>query len=508
MDQHASLPLDPALERWLRSGAGGGPAAEKVIETSAAWVFLYPHRALKVKRPVDFGFLDFTTLDKRQWALERELAFNRETAPELYRCVHAITRAGHDKETVFTFDGPGETIEWALEMSRFEDDSVLAENPGRIEPGFAETLGREIARFHAGARRSQPRAGIDGLAYVLGSNANLLRNLKGDLDSEAVERLVESTQAEFDRHAELLARRGEQGWVRRCHGDLHLGNIVAIGERPLLFDCIEFNDRLSEIDVLYDLGFTLMDLRFRGLRQAANRALNGWLDEAARGDQPPWEGLALLPLFQAVRAAVRVHVSAWSGDVGLARRYLIEAQHHLETPGPALAAVGGLSGSGKSSVARALAPGLGPAPGAVVLRSDEVRKRLWGRAPLEPLPKAAYGPGTSERVYAALIAEGRACLKAGRAVIIDAVFLRQSEREAVEALGAEMGVRFEGVWLELDPETARARVAARKGDASDADERVLEMQLAQDPGRVAWKKVPGLDPSAGAAVEVARWFEE
>ena len=500
--------LDPALERWLRSGAGGGPAAEQVVETSAAWIFLYPHRALKVKRPVDFGFLDFTTLEKRQWALERELSFNSETAPQLYRAVHRITQAGHDKETVFAFDGAGETVEWVLEMSRFEDDSVLADNPGRIEPGFAENLGREIARFHAGARLTSPNAGIDGLAYVLASNAALIRQLKGPLDPEAVERVIEGTQAAFDAVADLLARRGEQGWVRRCHGDLHLGNIVTVDDKPLLFDCIEFNDRLSEIDVLYDLGFLLMDLRFRGLRQAANRALNGWLDEAARGAQPPWEGLRLLPLFQAVRAAVRVHVSAWGGDVVLARRYLAEAEAHLEQRPPVLAAVGGLSGSGKSSVARVLAPSLGPAPGAVVLRSDEVRKRLWGWAPLDPLPKAAYGPGTSEQVYETLIAEARAALRAGRAVIVDAVFLREQERQAVERLGREEGVRFEGAWLELDPEAARARVAARKGDASDADERVLEAQLGQDPGDVAWKKVSGLDPSAGAAVEVARWFEE
>jgi aminoglycoside phosphotransferase family enzyme/predicted kinase len=479
-----------------------------VIETSAAWIYLYPHRALKVKRPVDFGFLDFTTLEKRHWALERELAFNRETAPDLYRAVHRITHLHHDKETVFDFDGAGETIEWVLEMSRFADQSVLAENPGRVDPGFAESLGREIGRFHGGASRSAPEAGYDGLLYVLNSNANLMRQLADDLGHEAVERLIADTQGEFDRQAGLLRKRGEQGWVRRCHGDLHLGNIVIHDERPQLFDCIEFNETLSHIDVLYDLGFLLMDMRFQGLGQAANRALNGWLDEAARGDAPPWEGLRLLPLFQAVRAAVRVHVSAYGGDVLLARRYLAEAQSHLEPKKPVLAAVGGLSGSGKSSLSRALAPRLGPAPGAVVLRSDEVRKRLWGRAPLQPLPKEAYASGESARVYATMMEEGEAALKAGRAVILDAVFLREAEREAAGALGERAGVKFAGVWLELDPEVSRARVKARTGDASDADEKVLEAQLLQDPGLVAWGKVSGRDPSAGAAVEVARWFEE
>jgi predicted kinase len=260
--------------------------------------------------------------------------------------------------------------------------------------------------------------------------------------------------------------------------------------RPVLFDCVEFSDRLSLIDVLYDLGFLLMDLDFTGARGAANRALNGWLDEAARGlpAEGFWEGLAALPLFQSVRAAVRAHVTVNQDDAELARRYLAAAQGHLAPEPPRLVAVGGYSGSGKTTVARTRAPGIGPAPGAVVLRSDEIRKRLWGRAPLERLPPEAYAPGQSERVYAAMIDAARKTLAAGFAVVLDAAFLRRQERDAAGRLARETGVAFEGVWLEADPDVLRARVAARTGDASDADVAVLERQLAFDVGEIGWRR--------------------
>jgi predicted kinase len=355
---------------------------------------------------------------------------------------------------------------------------------------LAETLGREIARFHLGARRAEPAAGPDNLAYVLGSNAGLLRRETADLGAEPVERLVEATQAEFDRVRSLLLDRSGAGFVRRCHGDLHLGNIMVEHGRPVLFDCVEFNDRLSEIDVLYDLAFLLMDLDFRDARPAANRALNGWLDEAARGLPQPglWTGLTTLALFQSVRAAVRAHVSVNQHEAGTARRYLAAAQAHLAPAAPRLMAVGGYSGSGKTTFARDRAPGLGAAPGAVVLRSDEIRKRLWGRKPLQRLPPEAYVPGQSDRVYAAMFEAARAALGAGAAVVLDAAFLRPAERAAEEVLAGEAGVGFEGVWMDAAPDVLRARLAARTGDASDADLTVLQAQLALDVGEVGWRR--------------------
>jgi aminoglycoside phosphotransferase family enzyme/predicted kinase len=477
--------VSEAVEAFLAAGAGAGEACERVVDTSLARVFLFRDWVLKLKKPVDFGFVDFTTLEKRRWALERELAFNRETAPDYYRAVLPVVR---DAGGRLSLGGEGEAVEWVLEMRRFPDGAVLADQPGRIDGGLAERLGREIARFHASARRVTE--GGEQIAYVLASNAQLLRAQVHRLGgAEVLEPVLAATEAAYGRAAPLLAERARAGFVRRCHGDLHLGNIFLDRGEPVLFDCIEFNDVLSEIDVLYDLAFLLMDLGFRGAIAAANRALNGWLDEAARGlgEAGLWEGLRLLPLFQAVRAAVRVHVTLHQGQDALARDYLAAAAAHLAPTRSGLTAVGGLSGSGKSTYARRIAPGLGAAPGAVVLRSDEIRKRLWGSGPLERLPKAAYAPEEGERVYAAMLSAARRCLDAGRWVILDAAFLRPPERAAAERLAEAAGVPFDGIWMGGDPDALRARVAARTGDASDADLAVLERQLAFAVGAIGWR---------------------
>ena len=476
--------MDAALERWLRDGAGEPHPCERKIETSISWVFLYPDRALKLKKPVDFGFLDFTTLDRRRWAAERELVFNRATAPELYRAVHAIRRREDGR---LQFEGEGETVDWALEMARFDERAVLSEQPQIVTGDFAETLGRQIARLHLAAPAGARGGGAAGLRYVAQSNAGHFRKLAPGLDPSRAERVIAATETAIARHADLLDGRLAGGFVRRCHGDLHLGNILLRNGQPTPFDCIEFNDALSEIDVLYDLAFLVMDLGFRGQAEGANRVLNGWLDEVARGlGKGLWAGLACLGLFQSVRAGVRAHVSAHSGDLALANRYLAAAQAHLEAPAPKLIAVGGLSGSGKSTFARALAPRLKPSPGAVVLRSDEIRKRLWRRAPTERLPPEAYSREASQQVYAAMFQAAGECLPASWPVILDAVFLRPAERTAAETIAVRAGVAFEGIWLQAAAKILRERIAGRRGDASDADLDVLEGQLALDPGEIAW----------------------
>ena len=497
-DEPPSVALAPDVEAWLRAGAGASAkGCEKVIETSISWIFLYPDRALKLKKPVDLVILDFTTPDKRRWASQRELTFNAPGAPDIYRRVRAITRAASG---TLSFDGPGEVVEWALEMRRFDDTAVLLNRLSQVDGAFAETLGRRIAAFHATAAVGAVGGGAPGLGYILASNARLLRHLASHLGKAAVERLIATTDAAFTELSPLLDRRMEQGFVRCCHGDLHLGNILLEAGQPILFDCIEFNDRLREIDILYDVGFLLMDLAFRGAPEAANRVLNGWLDQAARTfSAGPWEGLAALGLYQSVRAAVRAHVNGMEGRHDESRRYLAAAQAHLEPGVPALIALGGLSGSGKSTLARALAPRLGAAPGAVVLRSDEIRKRLWGRDPTAALPPEAYAPQASVSVYKALFSAARACLAAGKTVVADAVFLRPEERAGVEALAAASGAAFHGLWLEAPPEILRHRIESRRGDASDADARVLALQLTRDPGDIRWPRRADANTPEGLA---------
>jgi predicted kinase len=236
------------------------------------------------------------------------------------------------------------------------------------------------------------------------------------------------------------------------------------------------------MDVLYDLGFLLMDLDFRRRTDAANRVLNAWLDESDRHLPPShWEGLALLPLILSVRAGIRTHVNAFAGDLTAAAAYLAKAREHLRPRRISLTAIGGLSGTGKSTLARMAAPGIGPIPGAVVLRTDEVRKRLFEAGPLQPLGPEAYTTQAHARVYNRLRAEAAAVLAAGRAVIVDATFLDPRERAKIAQVAAAAHTPFEGVWLQSGPEVLRSRVAARTGDASDADLAVLEAQLKTAP---------------------------
>ncbi len=465
-------------DRFAELSAWFADRSDKTIETSCAQVFLAGARAWKIKRPVDYGYLDYSTTEKRRWALERELRFNRLAAPDIYLAVRSVTR---EADGGLTVDGKGEVLEHVLEMRRFDETSVLSERPWVIDGPLADQLGRATARFHREAERQEGAEG-GALGWTVASNARVLATFRDKLDAEAVDDLIARTQAALDAAKPLLKARGAAGYLRRCHGDLHLGNVLLENGAPVLFDCIEFNDALGEMDVLYDLGFLLMDLDFRRRTDAANRVLNAWLDEAAR-DLPPdhWQGLSLLPLILSVRAGIRTHVNAFAGDLTAAAAYLAAARAHLTERAPALVAIGGMSGTGKSTLARLAAPGIGSVPGAVVLRTDEVRKRLFEAGPLQPLGPEAYTQNAHARVYEKMRQEAAAVLAAGQPVILDATFLDAAEREKVEALAAKAGVRFEGVWLQSDPDVLRERVAKRRGDASDADVAVLEAQLRDAP---------------------------
>ena len=475
-------PHDTCLEviDWMRAGAGGALEVDRVIETHCAVVVLAGDRAFKLKKPVNLGYLDFSSFEKRQRALERELAFNQPVAPSVYRALHTINRTVDGR---LSLGGAGQVIEWVLEMRRFDEAAVLSNQPQWVQGDLAEDLGRTVAGFHARSDLRPQGGGAGGLGYTITSNALLLRGLGEVLGTEKVEALIAATDTEFTARAVLLDQRQSLGLARRCHGDLHLGNLFIENGQPVLFDCIEFNDQLSDSDIQYDLAFLLMDLMFRGNKGGAVRVLSGYLDQAARdfGDAV-FEGLASLPLMLAVRAGVRAHVSAQMGDADLARAYVQAGLDHLEPKPLSLLAVGGLSGSGKSFSARKLAP----LHEAVILRSDEIRKRLWGCAPRQALPSEAYGPDQSGRVYGQMLHEAGLMLKAGQSVVLDAVFLRPAERDAARALATDYGAAFEGLWLEAHIDLLQARIAARKNDASDADAAVLDLQLSQDTGPMDW----------------------
>lgn len=442
--------------------------ADRVIETACAVVFLTEGEALKIKKPVDLGYLDFTSLESRRWAIGRELAFNRRAAPDVYRTVREVC---------------GEPV---LVMRRFDPADVLACDPARLSEDLAEVLGRQICRAQAEAPTSQACA-YESLAYVAQSNAQLLKSLEPGLNAPALVPLLEATNAALDASVDHLKARGGLTMVRRCHGDLHLGNIVVEAGRPILFDCIEFNDRLSEIDVLYDIAFLVMDLCARSREPVASRVLNAWVDEGLRlfGDAAV-SGLRLLPLYVSVRAAVRAHVSGNGGDAGSAAAYVERAFDALRPLPPSLTAIGGRSGAGKTTLARRMAPGMGAAGGALILRSDEIRKRIHGAAAADRLSPDAYGAEASIRVYDELFRLAALGLQSGRPVILDAAFLRPGERDRARRTADVLGVPFEGLWLSAPIQERLARVEARAGDASDADAEVVRLQETVDVGPLDW----------------------
>lgn len=464
-------------------------APVKRIDTHAASVFLAGERALKIKRAVRFPFLDYSTLEKRKRACEAEIEVNRPYAPAIYRGVVAITR---EQDGTLAIGGKGQSVEWAVEMRRFDETQTLDHlaETGRIDAALADALGRAVARAHAAAPVDQTAGFVAKLAEIISQNDAELRADPALFPADAVQALTQATRAAFDRLCPLLAERERAGRVARCHGDLHLGNIVLIDGAPVLFDAIEFDPALATGDVFYDLAFLLMDLIERGLQGAANIVLNRYLAETQRSED--LDALAALPLFLSLRAAIRAKVSAERKDRDAsieqsARDYFTLAGKLLAPPPPRLLAVGGLSGTGKSLLARALAPEILPAPGAVVLRSDVERKALFGAAEEDRLPESAYAREATARVYTTLADKARRVIAAGHSAVVDAVFAQSGERAAIAQAAA--GAAFQGLFLGTDLPTRLARVGRRKGDASDADAAVARAQEAYDLGALDWRKI-------------------
>jgi aminoglycoside phosphotransferase family enzyme len=462
-----------------------GLTVEK-IETHISIIFLAGDHAYKLKRAVCFPYVDFSTITLRERFCRAELALNRRTAPRLYLEVRAITRSNG----ALSFDGKGIPVDWVVVMRRFSQSDLfdqLAER-GKLSPRLMRDTADLIAAFHADAEPTTAYGGRTAIRDLIAANDTLLREASPMLDTPDIDRLRDASTSGLAAIGELLDSRRGRGRVRRCHGDLHLRNICLFEGRPTPFDCIEFNEALACIDVLYDLAFLVMDLLHRGMAELANLIFNRYLDRS-----PDVGGLPTIPSFVSLRAAIRAHVLATAERLteaaGLrdeARSYLALATAALRPQSPKLIALGGPSGVGKSTVAQALGPGFRPVPGARVIRSDVIRKRLHGVAPETRLPPSAYGPAINERVYGELFAEAAATLAAGYTAILDATFLQPEERARTMGCAARAGATFVGIWLDAPADVLRTRIAARTGDASDADLAVLPRQLATNVGPIDW----------------------
>ncbi len=484
---------------------GEARRAVDVIETHGAIVFLMGDEALKIKRAIKLAYLDFSTLAHREAVCRRELEINRPNAPEIYRGVVAITREADGRLAI---GGRGEVVEWAVRMARFDQRDLLtsiAERRG-IDDALAASLAATVLAAHAAAKPAAVAGAADRIRAVLQSVVSGIEAAAVDVPGagEGARKIGELGGMAIERCAATLERRAEAGLVRRCHGDLHLGNIVLWRGRPTLFDAIEFDETLATIDVLYDLAFLLMDLDRRGQARAAHIVLDRYLAGSGRGLDI--DGLAALPVFLGLRAAVRALVALDRARTQPEPKRATTERHAIETleralallqpPPPRLVAVGGLSGTGKTTLAANLAPLLLPVPGALHVRSDVVRKGLAGVGELDRLPPEAYTPEAAARVYAELVARAVPALAAGHSVVVDAVFAKPDDRAAFGKVAAEAGVRFDGIWLGAPTEVLKARVAARTHDASDATPAVVERQAAEPVGALEWHRIAaGGDPA-------------
>ncbi|MFD1103587.1 MULTISPECIES: AAA family ATPase [Sphingobium] len=476
------------------------------IDTHAARIFLAGDRAFKLKRAVRLGYLDFSTLARRKAALETELLLNRRTAPDLYLRVRPLCRT---KDGAFNLAGQGEVIDWLLEMRRFPDDALLERlvEEGRLTQDLVFRLADQIRAFHHVAKPSSDTQGHARIAAVITGNEASIARYPHVLPPRDAHKLVARQKEIATRLADLLNERATKGRVRHCHGDLHLANIAVIDGAPLLFDCLEFDEELATTDVLYDLAFLLMDLWSRRLRLEANIVFNRYLD-IAEDDEA---GIALLPLFMSIRATIRAHALAAQVDdrdrsstlASRARGYLEIAEAFLAPSDGRLIAIGGLSGTGKSTVARMIGHEVGSPPGARIIRSDVLRKRLAGVRPEAPLSREAYNEEASARVYGELERLAGDALDAGYAVIADAVFAREAERTSIGRLAARRGTTFDGIWLEASPSQLERRVETRRGDASDADVTVVRQQASYAIGELdGWLRVDAGGQRAASAANV------
>lgn len=470
---------------------------ERRIDTHGAIVFLCRERAYKLKRAVKFPYMDFSTEGRRAAMCAAEIDVNRRSAPEIYLGVAPVLRRNGKLALGEVGETSGQAVDWLVVMRRFDEEGLLDRMAARgaLTPALMAALGARVAQFHDGLPAiASGFCSPDDYRHSVAADVRQMREAGDRLDPPTSEALAEAMPRSLEPFVDLVARRVAAGAIRRCHGDLHLRNIVTLNGQPVPFDAIEFSDKIANIDVLYDLAFALMDLARQGLGALANRLLNEWLWRVGEVESASHEeALALLPMFLARRAAIRAYVdsavTAVSGaDNAPARAYQKAALAFLQPAPPRLVAIGGLSGSGKTTLALKFAPEIGRTPGAVVVRTDVERKRQAGVALEERMPAGSYSPEASARIYAACLARAERVLRAGHSVVLDAVFARPEERAAAEALARTVGVPFQGIWLDVPKDVAQQRVTDRKGDASDATASVVERQFDYDLGNIGWER--------------------
>lgn len=462
-------------------------------ETHGAVVFLAGAYAVKIKKAVCFAYMDFSTLEKRHAVCLQEFQLNSRSAPQIYVGVKPVTleRGGN-----LAIDGGGAVVEWCLIMNRFDEADVLSNrlHGGNFSLRNVVDLADAVHAFHDTAPIAHDSDVVVQLRKIVGEVSEVFDENAALFSKERAKAFRLNALRSLEQVGHRLQIREESGFVRRCHGDLHLGNIVMIDEKPVLFDALEFDEELATIDVFYDLAFLLMDMIAAGKTREANCLFNRYLYGCNKASSLC--GLMAMPLFLALRASIRAMVLAERaeqmpaekrcGSVDQAQRYFKLSEDFLQPKAPSLIAVGGLSGTGKSTLAAQLAPALGPAPGAVHLRSDVERKIFAAVEETERLPERYYSAEVTSMIYSILGQKAEIILSSDYSVVVDATFMNARERRDIAAVAAALKVPFVGLWLSAPDDVMKSRVAARCGDASDATVDVVVKQLDRKTGPISW----------------------
>lgn len=462
----------------------------ELVETHISYLLLVGDFVYKIKKPLDLGFLDFSTLEKRQYFCEKELSLNRRLAPDIYLDVDAITGDSEHPE----IGGNGPVLEYAVRMRRFPADGLLSQHIDRLTPDLIDALAEKVAAFHAGIDRldvDDACGSPDQVYHPMQENFDMIRLL--DHGPEATVQLDHleqwAQQTHFDLTGTIAARKAE-GFVRECHGDMHLGNITLIDGEAVIFDGIEFSHELRWIDVISDASFLVMDLEKRGRPELAQRFLNTYLEQT--GD---YAGLELLVFYKAYRALVRAKVAAIrlnQDDVKEEERpdleqdlrdYINLAEQYTQLGQPAVIITHGVSGSGKSFASKLLAMWLP----AIQIRSDVERKRLFGLAPedisgSDPL-SGMYSEETTWKIYQRLLGLAEDMIAFGFITIVDATFLRREQRQLFADMAGRMLVPYVVLDMRFSKQVLHRRVRDRleHGDSvSEADQEILDLQLSKD----------------------------
>ncbi|MEQ9407404.1 MAG: AAA family ATPase [Fuerstiella sp.] len=458
----------------------------QVMETHISWVVLTGQRAYKIKKPVNLGFVDFTTLTQRRHFCEEELRLNRRLAPDLYLDVVPITGTLQNPQV----DGDGPAIDYAVRMLQFDQPNLLSNlSRSELQHHHIDDLADRCGQFHLAATVADAGSEFgtpDGIMTSVRENFDVLCAAEDPI-AEMASGLRRLAEQQFQLLKPVFEQRRQNGMVRECHGDMHLGNMFLQRDHVVVFDGIEFNEGFRWIDIINDMAFAVMDFEDRNLNDLARRFLNRWLENT--GD---YAGLRVLPFYAAYRAAVRAKIDAIrlnQPEVSSSEQrhlskdclgYLEQARHHTAVRQPWLLITTGPSGSGKTTVTQ----GLIEATETIRIRSDVERKRLFGLRPEESSDSGTkhrmYSPETTTAVYDHLATLATQVITAGFPVVVDATFLKQAERERFAALAAELQVPYGIIRCDAEPDTLKQRIQSRRqqqADASEADATVLQQQL-------------------------------